>query len=116
MFFFFFSSRRRHTRWNCDWSSDVCSSDLRDVVRAKGFISQANHERLWEQDMLPRKYWIAAQLAQERARMPLPQPVSQAFDAAITDGINTFMRDVVLALGFISEENYARLAEQDMLP
>src|SRR5689334_15742963 len=25
--FFFFSSRRRHTRWNCDWSSDVCSSD-----------------------------------------------------------------------------------------
>src|SRR3989338_608528 len=23
-----FSSRRRHTRWNCDWSSDVCSSDL----------------------------------------------------------------------------------------
>src|SRR5689334_24188849 len=27
-FYFFFSSRRRHTRWNCDWSSDVCSSDL----------------------------------------------------------------------------------------
>src|SRR6267154_3314585 len=25
---FFFSSRRRHTRWTCDWSSDVCSSDL----------------------------------------------------------------------------------------
>src|SRR5215211_8496815 len=28
MFFFFFSSRRRHTRSLCDWSSDVCSSDL----------------------------------------------------------------------------------------
>src|SRR2546427_9990870 len=28
MFFFFFSSRRRHTRFDCDWSSDVCSSDL----------------------------------------------------------------------------------------
>src|SRR5688572_32082109 len=25
---FFFSSRRRHTRFDCDWSSDVCSSDL----------------------------------------------------------------------------------------
>src|SRR5438477_2766238 len=28
MFWFFFSSRRRHTRLTCDWSSDVCSSDL----------------------------------------------------------------------------------------
>src|SRR5437870_9854487 len=27
---FFFSSRRRHTRWPRDWSSDVCSSDLID--------------------------------------------------------------------------------------
>src|SRR2546430_5701634 len=26
--FFFFSSRRRHTIFDCDWSSDVCSSDL----------------------------------------------------------------------------------------
>ena len=31
-FFFFFSSRRRHTRLVRDWSSDVCSSDLRQVT------------------------------------------------------------------------------------
>src|SRR2546430_7019089 len=31
---FFFSSRRRHTRFDCDWSSDVCSSDLQ-VEKAK---------------------------------------------------------------------------------
>src|SRR2546430_17304061 len=31
---FFFSSRRRHTRFDCDWSSDVCSSDL--SARARG--------------------------------------------------------------------------------
>src|SRR5439155_12604601 len=30
--FFFFSSRRRHTRWPRDWSSDVCSSDLRNFA------------------------------------------------------------------------------------
>src|SRR3712207_5581547 len=30
--YFFFSSRRRHTRYWRDWSSDVCSSDLYDVV------------------------------------------------------------------------------------
>src|SRR2546430_2922244 len=36
--FFFFSSRRRHTRFDCDWSSDVCSSDLppRERARAAG--------------------------------------------------------------------------------
>src|SRR4029077_19222611 len=28
VFLVFFSSRRRHTRFKCDWSSDVCSSDL----------------------------------------------------------------------------------------
>src|SRR5690242_21401442 len=31
---FFFSSRRRHTRLTCDWSSDVCSSDLEPRVTA----------------------------------------------------------------------------------
>src|SRR3989338_9006617 len=32
--YFFCSSRRRHTRWNCDWSSDVCSSDLEGELDA----------------------------------------------------------------------------------
>src|SRR5439155_8656335 len=33
--FFFFSSRRRHTRWPRDWSSDVCSSDLGGAGRRR---------------------------------------------------------------------------------
>src|SRR5437763_2406415 len=33
-FCFFFSSRRRHTRYIGDWSSDVCSSDLRNPLRS----------------------------------------------------------------------------------
>src|SRR2546430_12039448 len=32
---FFFSSRRRHTRFDCDWSSDVCSSDLVERLLAE---------------------------------------------------------------------------------
>src|SRR5256886_9227137 len=32
---FFFSSRRRHTRFDCDWSSDVCSSDLAGDLRQR---------------------------------------------------------------------------------
>src|SRR2546430_4497302 len=35
---YFFSSRRRHTRFDCDWSSDVCSSDLHG---SPGFDFQA---------------------------------------------------------------------------
>src|SRR5947207_8032956 len=36
--FFFFSSRRRHTRSLCDWSSDVCSSDLIVMTRGPGTL------------------------------------------------------------------------------
>src|SRR5690242_21003609 len=41
VFFFFFSSRRRHTRLTCDWSSDVCSSDLAESLdRARSCRAQ----------------------------------------------------------------------------
>src|SRR5207253_3471856 len=35
---FFFSSRRRHTRWPRDWSSDVCSSDL-NILNHVNFVN-----------------------------------------------------------------------------
>src|SRR5207253_5336727 len=41
---FFFSSRRRHTRWPRDWSSDVCSSDLaeqREQLSLTGLLPSA---------------------------------------------------------------------------
>src|SRR5882762_7275755 len=38
--YFFFSSRRRHTRFKCDWSSDVCSSDL-PSGRWQALVSEA---------------------------------------------------------------------------
>src|SRR5260370_25458046 len=37
---FFFSSRRRHTRFKCDWSSDVCSSDLVNRPSMKLFFPE----------------------------------------------------------------------------
>src|SRR2546421_7190590 len=60
--FFFFSSRRRHTRSDRDWSSDVCSSDLLDLVvevlspttaRADRFTKR----RLYQEVGIP-AYWI----------------------------------------------------------
>src|SRR5438034_8650921 len=44
LFFFFFSSRRRHTRSLCDWSSDVCSSDLdRLTQEPRALHAHAHH-------------------------------------------------------------------------
>src|SRR5437870_518409 len=43
--FFFFSSRRRHTRWPRDWSSDVCSSDLRSRKNRPAAGSRAARAR-----------------------------------------------------------------------
>src|SRR6267154_5646727 len=40
VFCFFFSSRRRHTRWTGDWSSDVCSSDLLGIVDARELATE----------------------------------------------------------------------------
>src|SRR5256886_3068805 len=48
MLFFFFSSRRRHTRFDCDWSSDVCSSDLKGcpVAKTNPYSQMTAEERL----------------------------------------------------------------------
>src|SRR2546430_5161816 len=50
--FFFFSSRRRHTRFDCDWSSDVCSSDLTregsDAICRRAYWLGPNLERVAE--------------------------------------------------------------------
>src|SRR5438128_4705410 len=45
--YFFFSSRRRHTRCYRDWSSDVCSSDLLQVDRARIATATEKHPERW---------------------------------------------------------------------
>src|SRR2546427_11865565 len=71
-FFFFFSSRRRHTRFDCDWSSDVCSSDL---------------ERYLSQGRLPNLAKLRADgfYAPLRPTNPPQTPVSWA---SFTTGLN----------------------------
>src|SRR6267143_3030586 len=73
--FFFFSSRRRHTRWNCDWSSDVCSSDLEGRIVLPGGMRRRERR---EDDLLAIT-WEQVEPALERAhqhfqrQMPLVQ-------------------------------------------
>src|SRR2546430_11218194 len=60
--FFFFSSRRRHTRFDCDWSSDVCSSDLKLTTAESGVGVALERELIavrtalfeWSKKLLPR--------------------------------------------------------------
>src|SRR5690625_4330237 len=92
---FFFSSRRRHTRWPRDWSSDVCSSDLLTIVsiqasagrrvlehdpaataQALERIESTAREALEELDA------VLAQLRDEQTGKPSGRRNAAAFDAA----------------------------------
>src|SRR2546430_3825229 len=73
-FFFFFSSRRRHTRFDCDWSSDVCSSDLRDPALGARPVQDADRRRA-------------------HGRLPLHRPLDRA---ALEGTVATTTRDAPL--------------------
>src|SRR5260370_2865205 len=69
---FFFSSRRRHTRFKCDWSSDVCSSDLtlQALMHAralKQLAGQFSPETLQSLDSEARAKWRAMLVEHARA-------------------------------------------------
>src|SRR5690606_18750534 len=53
--FFFFSSRRRHTRFSRDWSSDVCSSDLERIVREE--LDRAGCQEILMSVVTPGELW-----------------------------------------------------------
>src|ERR671932_2374108 len=68
---FFFSSRRRHTRSLCDWSSDVCSSDLvrdslpdsglnADDVRPLALQAMRSHDPVTSTDIAGGRYAVVA--------------------------------------------------------
>src|SRR2546430_9770715 len=75
LFVFFFSSRRRHTRFDCDWSSDVCSSDLYGVSAAVRRNPWVDRERLGIEGV---SYggqltdWLITQTNEFKAAVPIP--------------------------------------------
>src|SRR5215217_5574433 len=74
--FFFFSSRRRHTRYWRDWSSDVCSSDLALL---------GGHARSVEAEYLLRNGWageITVPREDLRRRVSVAVTGDSAFDLA----------------------------------
>src|SRR2546430_2406560 len=65
---FFFSSRRRHTRFDCDWSSDVCSSDLLTLRLRKRALKADSAWALADGEGLARRFLAALPFALTRAQ------------------------------------------------
>src|SRR2546430_13443105 len=77
---FFFSSRRRHTRFDCDWSSDVCSSDLRGGLAGIALTHQhADHAE------------ATGAVCGEFPDVPVAAAAAGAIDVPLADG-STFGR------------------------
>src|SRR2546427_981236 len=75
--FFFFSSRRRHTRFDCDWSSDVCSSDL---LTRRRLISNLISNRV---ERIAMRNQIADESAAGQGRLKIAALVTVACAAAV---------------------------------
>src|SRR5262249_56638393 len=76
---FFFPSRRRHTRWVSDWSSDVCSSDLRRALPARrdahAEVGELRHREVEPARRLAQRVHegvVTAVAVRARARAPAP--------------------------------------------
>src|SRR2546430_12526992 len=76
---FFFSSRRRHTRFDCDWSSDVCSSDLQAVRPTTTVAPQA----LFLMNAPQVRQWAAAFAKRLDGESTVDGKISRAFLLAL---------------------------------
>src|SRR6267154_5691485 len=87
---FFFSSRRRHTRWTGDWSSDVCSSDLVVLDAHAGLASLAQEtgdaHREWQRLCRTRLDHESNTAAREAEREQLTWQVEELSRLALAPG------------------------------
>src|SRR5688572_32544618 len=94
---FFFSSRRRHTRFDCDWSSDVCSSDL--AAHSEG--SSASTSRLCAREL--NKFHAFA-----RASVPSPAVPTWSLDRKSTR-LNSSHSQISYAVFCLKKKNHITL-------
>src|SRR2546430_10513241 len=85
---FFFSSRRRHTRFDCDWSSDVCSSDLAHVHKYIDLVGLKGAEDKRPTALsggMKQRVGLARAFSIEPKVLPLDEPFAQI--DALTRGV-----------------------------
>src|SRR5256886_10036297 len=83
---FFFSSRRRHTRFDCDWSSDVCSSDLQRSALRVGELRLQELGARYGRDVLVRAMDEIIERTEANMRAAI---------RAVPDGVYTDRKSVV---------------------
>src|SRR5690625_6587790 len=80
-FLFFFASRRLHTRWPPDWSSDVCSSDLgqqTDVI----IVDTYNHKNRPDTNVASQAKFIVQKLGRQLKNDPHFKKVTWGFPSS----------------------------------
>src|SRR5256886_14656324 len=84
--FFFFSSRRRHTRFDCDWSSDVCSSDLLSLAIGRNGqnVRLASELTGWKIDLYSSREWLERG-GEGPLFAPLPPEEEQVVKVALSE-------------------------------
>src|SRR5206468_10068735 len=71
---FFFSSRRRHTRSDRDWSSDVCSSDLKNATSSPALCIGTCWPWAWPPPALCSSAFLFCALPPTSRLLPRPRP------------------------------------------
>src|SRR6266853_1365193 len=100
-FFFFFSSRRRHTRFDCDWSSDVCSSDLCDLL-ARPTPIRSTGRRPWHPARIgPSELDLQAVVGDRDA-----QRFTRSRDFLVTQGFAPNLGDAFVVVGWFVVEKH----------
>src|SRR5205085_5575228 len=89
---FFFSSRRRHTRFDCDWSSDVCSSDLCTEIASIDITSLSDAE-------------AQTHSLEQMKQFAISEPVERFYEKGIDKGVlahafKSVPEMVLIALGY----------------
>src|SRR2546426_7771791 len=84
--FFFFSSRRRHTRLQGDWSSDVCSSDL--LSGASRELAEGVFQLVTAALLLYASHWLLAALSAKRLVSFVSTRTMAAGSAAVILGLS----------------------------
>src|SRR5205085_8134553 len=98
------SSRRRHTRFDCDWSSDVCSSDLICTKRTPRSTRRRDKRQL------------AAKLPERDTSGPYKSSTWRGSrDTSISSGTDDCMRKAISYWAIRSEEHTSELQSQSNL-